>query len=124
MKLSRLLSVLFFAALLALGCASPGSPDGGPYDETPPMVVGSTPKYGNLNTKSKKVEIYFNEFIKVENASEKVVVSPPQLNQPEITGLGKKIKVSLQDSLKDNTTYTIDFSDAIVDNNEGNPLGH
>lgn len=124
MKLSRLLSILFFAALLALGCASPGSPDGGPYDETPPMVVGSTPKYGNLNTKSKKVEIYFNEFVKVENASEKVVVSPPQLNQPEITGLGKKIKVSLQDSLKDNTTYTIDFSDAIVDNNEGNPLGH
>ncbi len=80
--------------------------------------------YGNLNTKSNKVEIYFNEFIRIENASEKVVVSPPQLNQPEVTGLGKKIKVALQDTLKENTTYTIDFSDAIVDNNEGNPLGH
>ena len=114
---ATLLSVLLFA------CASPGSPDGGPYDETPPQVVGSSPAYGSLNTKSRKIEIYFNEFIKIENAADKVVVSPPQLNQPEITGMGKKVKVNLLDSLKPNTTYTIDFSDAIVDNNEGNPLG-
>ena len=115
--------VVFLTALI-VGCASPGSPDGGPYDETPPKVVGSVPQYGSLNTKSKKLEIYFDEFIRIDNASENVVVSPPQLNQPTITGSGKKIKVVLEDSLKENTTYTIDFSDAIVDNNEGNPMGH
>ena len=52
------------------------------------------------------------------------MVSPPQLQQPEIKPGGKRITVNLLDSLKPNTTYTIDFSDAIVDNNEGNPLGN
>ena len=65
----------------------------------------------------------FDEFIKLEKATEKVVVSPPQIQQPEIKASGKRIQVNLLDSLKPNTTYTIDFSDAIVDNNEGNPLG-
>ena len=53
-----------------------------------------------------------------------MVVSPPQIQQPEIKASGKRIQVNLLDSLKPNTTYTIDFSDAIVDNNEGNPLGN
>jgi hypothetical protein len=60
----------------------------------------------------------------LEKAAEKVVVSPPQLEQPEIKVVGKKVVIELLDSLKDSTTYTIDFSDAIVDNNEGNPMGH
>ena len=51
-------------------------------------------------------------------------MSPPQLEMPEIKASGKKITVELKDSLIANTTYTIDFSDAITDNNEGNPLGN
>jgi uncharacterized protein (DUF2141 family) len=74
--------------------------------------------------KAKKITIYFDEFIKLEDATSKVTVSPPQLEMPEINATGKKIVVELQDSLKENTTYTIDFSDAISDNNEGNPLGN
>ena len=66
----------------------------------------------------------FDEFIKLEKAAEKVVVSPPQLEQPEIKASGRKVVVGLVDSLRPNTTYTIDFADAIVDNNEGNPLGN
>ena len=77
-----------------------------------------------VNAKNQKLELEFDEFIKLEKASEKVVVSPPQLDQPEIKVLGKKVVVELIDTLKDSTTYTIDFSDAIVDNNEGNPMGH
>lgn len=53
-----------------------------------------------------------------------MVVSPPQLEQPDIKASGRRVLVNLMDSLKPNTTYTIDFSDAIVDNNEGNPLGN
>lgn len=74
--------------------------------------------------KRKKVTIEFDEFIKLEKAAEKVVVSPPQLEQPEIKASGRKVVVGLVDSLRPNTTYTIDFADAIVDNNEGNPLGN
>ncbi len=101
-----------------------GRPDGGWYDETPPHVVAADPADGGTNVKAKKVRILFDEFIKIENASEKVVVSPPQLEQAEIKSTGKRIEVELKDSLKANTTYTIDFSDAISDNNEGNPLGN
>ncbi|MEG2573722.1 MAG: Ig-like domain-containing protein, partial [Bacteroides sp.] len=105
-------------------CANIGRPDGGAYDELPPKFVKSTPLQGALNNTKKKISIEFDEFIKLEKASEKVVVSPPQIQAPEIKPSGKKVTVSLQDTLKPNTTYTIDFSDAIVDNNEDNPLGN
>ena len=59
-----------------LGCAAVGSPDGGPYDETPPRFVGSTPSRGALNVNNKKLTLHFDEYIKIQNASEKVVVSP------------------------------------------------
>ena len=74
--------------------------------------------------KGRKVSITFNEFIKLEDAANKVVVSPPQLEMPDIKTSGKRIIVALKDTLKERTTYTIDFSDAITDNNEGNPMGN
>lgn len=110
--------------IVVYSCASMGNPDGGPYDEEPPKFVRSTPKPFAINSKEKKVTIEFDEFIKLEKAAEKVVVSPPQLEQPEIKASGRKVVVGLVDSLRPNTTYTIDFADAIVDNNEGNPLGN
>ena len=110
-------------SVVFLGCAAVGTPDGGPYDDTPPKVVGSSPKLEETNVKNKTVRIDFDEYIKLENASEKVIISPPQKEQPEIQVNGKDIQIKLIDSLQPNTTYTIDFSDGIVDNNEGNPLG-
>lgn len=110
--------------ILLASCARMGRPDGGWYDETPPHVVAAYPEDGGTNVTTKKVRILFDEFIKIENATEKVVVSPPQMEQAEIKSTGKRIEVQLKDSLLPNTTYTIDFSDAISDNNEGNPLGN
>lgn len=120
----RLLYLLGIAAIL-YSCASIGRIEGGAYDETPPVFVRSTPAPGALNynnERRKRVTIEFDEYIKMDNAGEKVVISPPQIQQPEIKTNGKRVIVNLQDSLKPNTTYTIDFSDAIQDNNEGNPL--
>ena len=111
-------------AIITYSCASMGTPDGGPYDEMPPKFVGSSPQLRAVNVKSQKFELEFDEFIKLEKASEKVIISPPQMEQPEIKVVGKKVVGEFFDSLKDSTTYTIDFSDAIVDNNEGNPMGH
>lgn len=110
--------------VLMYSCANIGNPDGGAYDETPPKFLKSTPAMGALNNTRKKVTLEFDEYIKLEKASEKVVVSPPQIEMPDIKQNGKHITIDLKDSLKANTTYTIDFSDAIVDNNEGNPLGN
>ena len=110
-------------AIITYSCASMGTPDGGPYDQMPPKFVGSSPQLRAVNVKSQKFELEFDEFIKLEKASEKVIISPPQMEQPEIKVVGKKVVGEFFDSLKDSTTYTIDFSDAIVDNNEGNPMG-
>ena len=101
-----------------------GSPDGGWYDDTPPSVVSASPDDKATDVKATKVTINFNEYIKLEDPQNKVVISPPQLEMPEIKTNGKRIVVELKDSLKENTTYTIDFSDAISDNNEGNPMGN
>lgn len=86
--------------------------------------MGAAPADKGTNVKNRKISIFFDEFIQIENATEKVVVSPPQLETPEIVASGKRIRIELLDSLKPNTTYTIDFSDAITDNNENNPLGN
>lgn len=123
MKLVKYLIFLLTITSVA-SCARMGAPDGGWYDETPPRVVSTYPSDRGINSKSNKVIINFDEYIKLENASEKVVISPPQAEMPEINAAGRRIIVELKDQLKDNTTYTIDFSDAIVDNNEGNPLGN
>ena len=120
----RLLCMLALLLFLLGSCAKMGQPDGGWYDEQPPRVVSASPADQSTNVTARKVVINFNEFIKIENATENVVVSPPQIEMPEIKSAGKRIIVELKDSLKPNTTYTIDFSDAITDNNEGNPLGN
>ena len=111
-------------SFLISGCARMGSPDGGWYDDDPPRVIGSTPAERATNVTAQKITILFDEFIKLADASQNVIVSPPQLEMPEIKAAGKRIIVELKDSLKANTTYTIDFSDAISDNNEGNPMGN
>ena len=110
--------------LLMAACASIGAPDGGIFDEIPPKVIASYPADRSVGVNEKKMRIRFDEFIKLENASEKVIVSPPQIEPANIRADGKSVKITLYDSLQANTTYTIDFSDAIVDNNEGNPMGH
>ncbi len=118
------LPFILLLVIVTYSCASIGNPDGGPYDEDPPKFVGSTPSLRAVNYKKQKIELEFNEFIKLEKASEKVIFSPPQMEQPELKVVGKKVAVEYLDTLKDSMTYTIDFSDAIVDNNEGNPMGN
>lgn len=117
----RLLGAMTVVAVL-YSCASIGRLEGGAIDETPPRFVTSSPLPGALHNKKKKIVIEFDEFIKLEKANEKVVISPPQVQQPEIKANGKKVVITLQDTLKANTTYTVDFADAIQDNNEGNPM--
>lgn len=114
---------IFCVVCAMVGCARMGQPDGGWYDDDPPQVISCMPADQSTNVTSKKITILFDEYIKLEDATNKVIVSPPQLEMPEIKAAGKKIVVELKDTLKENTTYTIDFGDAISDNNEGNPMG-
>ena len=96
--------LLCLLLLLLSSCAKMGQPDGGWYDETPPRVIGANPQDKAVNVKAQKMSIYFNEYIKINNATENVVVSPPQIEVPEISSAGTKITIELLDSLKENTT--------------------
>lgn len=116
-----LICCVFFACMF-YACASVGSPQGGPVDEAPPKFVRSTPEPNALNYNKQKIEIEFDELIVIEKAMEKVIITPPQIQFPIIKALGRKVVVEIKDSLQPNTTYTIDFGDAIADNNEKNAL--
>ena len=110
--------------MLVVACASIAQPDGGEYDEIPPKVVSAFPAERATGVQTRKARINFDEYIKLQNASEKVIVSPPQIEPANIRADGKRIKIDFNDSLMPNTTYTVDFGDAIEDNNEGNPMGN
>lgn len=118
------LPFLSFSSCLSLlfACASVGSPNGGDYDLTPPQFVRSTPVPNTIHFKGNKIELFFDEYISLEKPSEKIIVTPPQNKTPLIRSIGKKVIVELKDSLIHNTTYTFDFTNAIVDNNEKNAI--
>ena len=117
----RLFAVSLLSCLL-LACANVGNPNGGPYDEDPPKFVGSKPEMNQLNFTGKRIEVFFDEYVSIENPSENVIVTPPQKQNPSITAVGKRILVELKDTLIENTTYTIDFTGSISDNNEKNVI--
>lgn len=114
--------VAFLAGMVVAGCASMGRPEGGPRDVDPPVYVTSNPLPGQLNVDKQRIRIYFNENVQIKDAMSKVVVSPAQRTTPSVSAVGHYVQVELRDTLLPNTTYTIDFSDAISDLNEGNVL--
>lgn len=119
----RKLSTIIMAIIVFLSCANPGIPSGGEKDETPPQITNTNPENYTTNFNTSKIVLNFNEFVKLDNAAKNVIISPPQKKKPKVRLKEKQIVVELRDSLRKNTTYTIDFGKAIVDNNEGNLLG-
>lgn len=109
-------------ALCAGACANMGRPEGGARDETPPVFVRSDPAPGATNVSRKRISAYFDENIQLEDAFSKVVVSPAQKQPPQVSANGHRLTVEFRDTLLPNTTYTVDFADAIKDLNEGNIL--
>lgn len=106
---------------LLLACANVGSIEGGPYDMTPPRLVGAHPAQRQVEVSDKRLRLTFDEYIKLSQ-QDKIVVSPPQVKPPVIAAVGKSIDIRLEEDLRPNTTYSIYFDDAIADNNEDNVL--
>lgn len=117
---STLLVTFLLLILGAAGCAKQSSPEGGPYDMTPPRVVRCTPEMGSTNVSAHRVRITFDEYIQLERGEDKIIYSPPQRIPPKALVNQKQLIVTYQDSLIANTTYTINFNRAIKDYNEGN----
>lgn len=124
-SLTAAASTLLVLLLLSfvVSCAKKTMPEGGPYDMVPPRLVKATPAQGAVNVKTKKIKLRFDENVNLQRQSEKIVYTPPQITPPKLSaGTGKTITVEFQEDLLPNTTYIIDFADAIVDLNEGNPM--
>lgn len=97
-------------------------PTGGQKDILPPEIVNVVPKAETVNFSAKKIVISFNEYIQLKDIAKHLVISPLIFPAPTISVINKNIIIELPDSLRPNTTYTINFGNAIVDNNEGNIL--
>ncbi len=122
----RILAGLFlFLLVIALWqCAKRGSPTGGPKDITPPVLVRAEPENLSINFREKKIRLYFDEYIRLQDIQNQLIVSPPLKYQPEINpqgGASKYVEITIKDTLRENTTYTLNFGQSIVDNNENNP---
>ena len=125
-RIQRILSIFFLIAIVlaVLQCARRGTPTGGPKDTTPPVLIKADPENLTTEFKAKKIRLYFDEYIKLEDVQNQLIVSPPLKYNPEVTpqgGASKYVEVILKDTLLENTTYTLNFGQSIVDNNEGNP---
>jgi uncharacterized protein (DUF2141 family) len=105
-------------------CAKQAIPTGGPKDIKPPEIVKSIPPNSTINFKDKKIVVTFNEYFVLEKIDEKFMISPPMHVKPKISVIGKNLIIEFQEPLKDSTTYTLYFQDAIKDLNEGNPLNN
>jgi hypothetical protein len=121
-------SVRIFILLVILlevsRCAKVSAPSGGPKDREAPRVTRSVPESGTINFTDNEIDITFNEFVVLDNINEKFMVSPPLSKKPKIAIRGKSLRIVLEEDLRDSTTYTFYFQDAIRDLNEGNPINN
>ena len=114
----------FLLLLVVIGCAKRGSIDGGAKDTIPPVLKMSFPKNFSTKFDEKKIELNFNEYVKLKNLEKELIISPPMKKTPEITptSASKTIFIEIKDTLRKNTTYSLNFGKSIEDNNEGNPF--
>ena len=118
--------LILLLASSVTNCARKGSPSGGPRDTLSPIMVTANPEYEAIYFTSKKIKLDFDEYVKFKDLNKQLIVSPPLKHASEITPVGtasKRITIKILDTLKENTTYSFNFGNSIVDNNEGNPLG-
>ena len=120
MKKSARNIAVVLAAFLLVGCANVVTPSGGPKDVTPPVVLESSPANNSTNFKGKSIHLTFDEFITLNNPSNNVLISPPMNKKPTYRTSGKTLIIKFEEPLQPNTTYSINFGDAIKDLHEGN----
>lgn len=104
-------------------CAKRGYITGGDIDTIPPVALSFQPKNSSTNFNQKEFKITFDEYIKLKNINQNLIISPPMENMPDVTPMGsasKVLTVKIKDTLSPNTTYSFNFGESITDNNEGN----
>jgi uncharacterized protein (DUF2141 family) len=123
-KMSRFWPIITVMVYITGSCAKQATPTGGPKDTEPPKIVKSVPLNSTVNFKGKIISVTFDEYVVLDKMNEKFMVSPPMIIKPKISLKGKNLIIEFQEELKDSTTYTLYFQDAIRDLNEANPLNN
>ena len=114
--------ISLFYLIFNTSCANMGMPTGGDKDSIPPVVVKTIPELRGTNFKGSDLRFTFDEYIIPDEISEKLVISPPMKKKPLIKMKGKMLIVEFAEDLKKESTYSLDFKDAVADNNEKNPI--
>ncbi|MCA6386353.1 MAG: Ig-like domain-containing protein [Cytophagales bacterium] len=117
----RLFAALFILTVFAR-CANQTSPNGGPQDKKPPALISSNPKSNQRNFTGEKIELTFDEYIKLKDPSEEIMISPTVGKETKFQVKKNKLVIVPKQKLAENTTYNISFRDAVQDINEGNPV--
>ncbi|MCD4745231.1 MAG: Ig-like domain-containing protein [Bacteroidales bacterium] len=112
----------FAIIIIVSRCANPVPPSGGPRDTTPPLVLKCIPSNYSINFNEDKISIFFDEFFRLDDINNQIIISPPIDNLPDFKIKSKSLIIKFNEELKKNTTYNIFFGNAIVDVNENNPL--
>jgi hypothetical protein len=123
--MNKIVSLIGFTLIMVIflsSCANIVPPVGGPRDTLSPIVLRSTPETGTRNFRGNRITLQFDEYVNVESAFDNVIVTPTQENFPQIDGRLRTVSIRLKDTLEPNTTYAINFGNAIKDVNEANPL--
>ena len=128
MRFSLYILLLGGLFLSTVQCAKRASPTGGPRDSIPPLLINASPKLNTVFFDKDEINLTFNEYVTLKDISKQLIISPP-LNSSQykiypVTGAAKKVTVKLLDTLLDNTTYTFNFGEGIIDFNESNPISY
>jgi uncharacterized protein (DUF2141 family) len=128
MRFSLYILLLGGLLLSTVQCAKRASPTGGPRDSIPPLLINASPKLNTVFFDKDEINLTFNEYVTLKDISKQLIISPP-LNSSQykiypVTGAAKKVTVKLLDTLLDNTTYTFNFGEGIIDFNESNPISY
>ncbi len=121
-KIPYIIIAGFAWVVIVSSCANQGMPTGGPRDTIPPVLTGTFPAYKSLNFSGNEVRLTFNEYIIPDQVSEQLVISPPLEKRPVILTKSRTLILRFNESLQDSLTYSMDFKNSIIDNNERNPL--
>ncbi len=119
------LLIIVGACLLPLffpSCANTTqAPSGGKKDTIPPLIIDIRPLPGAVNVpvEGASFDFVFNEYVTIKTPAN-IVLSPPMAHQPKSRLRGRTLHVSFEEPLQPATTYTITFTNAIADANEGN----
>jgi uncharacterized protein (DUF2141 family) len=122
LSFAAIISIIYVISIMGSGCAQIGAPTGGPRDSLPPVLIGANPKLFATQFATNKITLSFDEYIDIQDVQNNVLVSPFPKNSPTIEFKLKTVTIKIKDTLLPNTTYSINFGNALRDNNEGNPL--